>query len=161
MFKKKLKYLRSYLKYKDKIYSYFWYRTGGRQEVAEDLTQEVFLKAWKEYHHFLEGRPFQSWIYRIAHNHLIDYYRTSKKNYKLDDMTRSLSAKDNKTFELKQLLDQLPEREREIIILKYIFGYNYEEIGEMTNQSKGSARVTAHRALKKLRIKNSEEYEVP
>lgn len=154
--KGKIRYLKFYFKYKDKIYSYFWYRTGGKTEIAEDLTQEVFLKAWKEFSSYSRDKPFQAWIYKIAHNHLVDYYRASKPEVEIEKAKKKFENKDTYP-ELWLMLDQLPEKEKDIIIMKYLYGFNYKEIGEMISQSEGSVRVVAHRALKKLKIKNYEE----
>lgn len=154
--KGKIRYLKFYFKYKDKIYSYFWYRTGGKTEIAEDLTQEVFLKAWKEFSSYSRDKPFQAWIYKIAHNHLVDYYRASKPEVEIEKAKKKFENKDAYP-ELWLILDQLPEKEKDIIIMKYLYGFNYKEIGEMISQSEGSVRVVAHRALKKLKTKNYEE----
>lgn len=154
--KGKLHYIKLYFKYKDKIYSYFWYRTGGKTEIAEDLTQEVFLKAWREFSNYSQDKPFQAWIYKIAHNHLVDYYRANKPEVEIEKAKRQCGNKDAYP-ELWLILDQLPEKEKDIIIMKYLYGFNYKEIGEMISQTEGSVRVVAHRALKKLKIKNHED----
>ncbi|MEK7098093.1 MAG: sigma-70 family RNA polymerase sigma factor [Patescibacteria group bacterium] len=154
--KRKLRYIKLYFKFKDKIYSYFWYRTGGKAEIAEDLTQEVFLKAWKEFSNYSQDKPFQAWIYKIAHNHLVDYYRASRPEVDIEKAKKHCGEKDVYP-ELWLMLDQLPEKEKNILVLKYLHGFNYREIGEMIAQSEGSVRVSAYRALKKLKIKNYEK----
>ena len=66
--------------YCPKIYSYLAYHLNGRSEAAEDLTEEVFMKALQNLGSFqFREVPFSSWLYRIAHNHLIDHIRSSKK----------------------------------------------------------------------------------
>ncbi len=150
MFKEKLRYIGYYFQYKDKIYSYFWYRTGKNREIAEDLTQDVFLRAWKEFDKFSESRPFQSWIFKIAHNKLVDYYRAYKIEIDLDRLL-SFSGKETPSPELEIILDKLPEKEKKVLVLKYIHGFEYKEIGKLTAQSEGAARVMAHRALKKIK----------
>src|SRR5437763_6304286 len=68
-----------YEMYFDKIYSYLYFKTMHRNE-AEDLTALVFMKAWEAIDHFQwQGYPFSTWLYRIAHNQLVDHYRTLRE----------------------------------------------------------------------------------
>jgi len=63
-----------------KVYSYLYHHTNGRAQVAEDLSEEVFLKVLEKLQRYQNrGLPFVSWVYRIAHNHLVDYFRTQPK----------------------------------------------------------------------------------
>jgi len=153
MARNKIVYLGHYLKYKDKIYSYFWYRTGMRRELAEDLTQEVFLKAWDKYSSFDTDRSFQAWIYSIAHNHLVDHYRLKRYEYDLEAIADK-TAEEDFSWELWQILNRLPELDREILSLKYLQGFSYKEIAEMLVKTEEAVRVAAHRAIKRLQAKN-------
>ena len=67
-----------YWRFKDKIYNYFYYRTGFNKSVAEDLTSTVFLSALEHFDSYDKSRPFQPWIFRIAHNLLVNHYRQTK-----------------------------------------------------------------------------------
>ena len=71
-------YLAYYREYKDKIYNYFYYRVNFNCALAEDLTSEVFTKALIKFDYFDQERSFQSWVYKIAQNHLFNYYRDNK-----------------------------------------------------------------------------------
>ena len=63
-----------------KVYSYLYHHTNGRAQVAEDLSEEVFVKVLEKLRNYQDrGLPFVSWVYRIAHNHLVDYFRTQPK----------------------------------------------------------------------------------
>src|SRR3569832_1557518 len=74
--------------YSRKIHSYLRYHLNGRAELAEDLAADVFLKAMEKIHSYqFSGVPFSAWLYRIAHNHLIDYLRAlpKKQGVSLDE----------------------------------------------------------------------------
>src|SRR6185369_6271911 len=71
--------------YIDRIYRYIYFRVT-ENEVAEDITSHVFLKAWEKLDTYHPGQsPFVGWLYRIAHNAIIDYYRTRKTPVALDE----------------------------------------------------------------------------
>jgi len=152
---KKVAFLAHYVRFKDKIYSYFWYRTGMQKELAEDLTQEIFLKAWNKFSTFDTNQSFQAWIYRIAHNHLVDYYRGRKVELGEEELINH-GVSDKQSWQLWQMLDELPEEERELVSLKYLQGFSYREIAEILETTEGSARVTVHRIMKKLQAKHQD-----
>ena len=76
-------FLRYYNEYKDKIYTFFLYRVNFNCEQAEDLTADVFLKAFRKFDTFDRARSFQAWIYTIARNHLYNYYRQAGRELEL------------------------------------------------------------------------------
>src|SRR6056297_1297796 len=82
-------FLGFYKQYSNKIYNYFFYRVNFNDEVAEDLTSEVFLKAYKHFDSFDQSQSFQAWIFSIAHNHLANYYRDSKIHFSLDQLSEA------------------------------------------------------------------------
>ena len=90
----------------DKIYRYVVLKVGNRTE-AEDLTQQVFLNALKSISSFKwKGTPFSAWLFRIAHNQVVDYVRKSKKRV-LDPLNESLlvSSDDNPQQLIEKSLD--------------------------------------------------------
>lgn len=79
-------YGKLYLKHLDSIYRYIYFRVNQDRQEAEDLTEIVFFKAWDKLEHFDEkGHGFRAWIYKIAHNLVIDYYRDSNKRTSLNE----------------------------------------------------------------------------
>jgi len=87
--------------YQPRIYRFILVKVGHREE-AEDLTHQVFLNAWKNidgYQH--RGFPFSSWLYSIARNAVIDYYRTNKNEVPLDDAEIKLASTDNPELSLE------------------------------------------------------------
>jgi RNA polymerase sigma-70 factor (ECF subfamily) len=144
--------------YLDKIFRYVYYHVPDRM-AAEDISQEVFVKAWKAIKS-CRGREstFLAWLYRIAHNHLVDHHRRQRKCKSLETQlmsTKSTSVEmaelDLGELELTKALCCLPEEHRSIIILKFIEGFSNQEIGQITKKSQGAIRITQMRALSRLR----------
>ena len=146
--------------YVEKIYKYFYFKTS--QEEAFDLTETVFLKVWENIKSYKKkkGSSFASWIYRIAHNQLVDYYRFNKGNAELDEsepdhrhdispvfLTEQSLSRDN----LKSALDRLKSVYREVITLSFLNGLENEEIAQVLKKSEGSLRVLKFRALRELK----------
>ncbi|MDP2691514.1 MAG: RNA polymerase sigma factor [bacterium] len=154
---------RYYHEYKHKIYSYLYYRSGRDKALAEDLVSEVFLKALEKFHTFVEEKSFQSWIYAIAHNHLIDHFRKNKmKKVDLEAMENVLEAEQDTQVMLRkritaehvgELLGYLSDVEREIILLRYHQGLPLKAIADIVDMTETGLRVRVHRALGKMRKK--------
>jgi RNA polymerase sigma-70 factor (ECF subfamily) len=130
-------------------------------ELAEDLTSLVFLKAWENMNTFRIGRSlFGAWLYRIAHNAVIDHYRTRKTVVSLEDAAPlQLSYKDEidrkldlqiLAQELIQGLKVLTGTQQEVLILRFILGYTTPEIAQSLNKQQGAIRALQMRGLKRL-----------
>ena len=97
-------FLDNYNKYLDKIYNYIWYRVGFDKSVTEDLCSEIFLKAYKGFKDFDQSKPFQSWIYAIAKNHLLNYYRVNGREVSIEcaiDISHDALSKLNSDLEVQ------------------------------------------------------------
>ena len=147
-----------YVEYVEPIYRYIFYQVKDKM-ITEDITQEVFLKAWNSIH-TCEGKEhtFSSWLYRIAHNSIIDTFRRKKWEFSLDSDTAAKVIDDKSDLETrleyKQLLDNiasLPANQRQVIILKFIQGLDNQEIGQVMLKSQGAIRILQMRALDTLR----------
>jgi len=78
--------------YMPRIFRFIVLKVGTRQD-AEDLTQQVFVNAWRHIHSFeFQGFPFSSWLYRIASNAVIDHYRTSRPTYDIEKIPEEIIA---------------------------------------------------------------------
>ena len=149
-------------KYSDKIYRFIYYKVINK-ELAEDLTSQCFLKAWEQISAGQKIKTFQAWVYRIARNLVVDYYRTREKEelpliYQNDVENEANEPKFNpeETLdpqELEKLLLSLKNEVREIVILKYIEELSINEIAKIMEKSAGNIRVILHRALKDLQDK--------
>lgn len=149
-----------YDQYKHKIYSYLYYRSGKNKEIAEDLTSEVFMKALEKFESYKKDSSFQSWIYAIAHNHLIDHFRKNKSTVDLEDVenilesdgdARSSLTKRVAVEEVQELLSYLTDEEREVVLLRYQQDLPMQDIADIVGKPDTTVRVVIHRALSKLR----------
>jgi len=162
MANKKTTFLHYYNEYKDKIYNYFYYRVNFNEAMAEDLTSEVFLKALDKFDNFDISRPFQAWIYAIAHNHLCNYYRVANREIELDE-TRAdnldLNEKVSALVEINRIvaiIHTLDDYCRDILLLKYVDQMESAEIAELLGKQEGAVRTQLSRAIKILRGKYEE-----
>src|SRR3990167_9035534 len=121
--------------YSLKIHSYFLARVNYDEEVAKDLASATFEKCLKSLRKFRwEGIPFSAWLYKIAHNTLIDYYRKASKTNSYDESIEYVLKDESINIEnsviqadtnerLNALLRNVSDREKEIIGLKFFEGY--------------------------------------
>jgi len=154
------KFQQFYIQYIDSVYNYIFYRVGRKRDRAEDLTSEIFLKAFKKFDTFDETKgKFQSWIFRIAHNHLVNHYRDSKKEVSIDEIGPIKDKKelfiedlirDEQKEVLMKVLDDLPTESRTIIHLRYFEGLSYDEISHIVGKKPSALRVKVHRLLDHL-----------
>ena len=150
--------------YMDPIYRYVFYQVGNRA-TAEDLTEEVFIKAWRGIPKYrFRERPFSAWLYRIAHNHVVDYFRTSHQAQSLDEVKLADSGEPASQLENRQLqemlssaISDLTEQQKQIVVLKFVEEMDNREIEQVTGKSQGAIRVMQMRALAALRDRLSKE----
>ncbi len=146
--------------YVQRIYRFIYFKVSNREE-AEDITSEVFLKAWNHIQEKKEVKSFSGLLYRIARNCVIDLYRSRSSHPEfLSD--EGVDAGDRGKWQLDikirvdnqkiiQALKKMKQEYREIITLRYVDELEINEIAEITNKGKIAVRVTLHRALKKLK----------
>jgi len=146
-----------YNQFKNKIYNYFLYRVGFDKSLAEDLTSEVFVKALKSFDDFDESKKFQSWIYMIAHNHLVNHYKSDKHNVPLELVEDFLHYSDNGAedrYELERVLkiiSSMDLSDREVLRLKLVDELSNQEIADILAKEEGAIRTQISRSLNKLR----------
>jgi RNA polymerase sigma-70 factor (ECF subfamily) len=140
------------------IYNFIYYKTH-HQETAEDLTSETFFKALRNITSVDVNRSFVSWLYKIAHNTVIDFYRKKRPTQDIDDVwdlsddTDIVRDVENASeFEkIKVHLKKLSSLEREIIVMRVWQDLSYKEIAEITGKSEANSKMIYSRSLKKLR----------
>jgi len=148
-----------YDQYIKKIYDFIYFKTHHKQ-TAEGLTSTTFIKALKGIGSFKsDGGSFQAWVYRIARNTVIDYYRTKKADSSLEDVW-DLSTNDDierdintatKLEKVQQYLKKLPSEQRDIILLRLWSGLSYQEIAGIVGKTESNCKVILSRTLKKLK----------
>jgi len=140
-----------------RIYGYVYYRIH-HPEDTEDLTSEVILKMIKALKN--QRGNFHAWIYKIAANTIIDFYRKRAKRaevsftelpHEIPDKSPAFSEQVLTQERLRKALNNITEEQRQVIILKFIQGYNNEEVAKIMGKSIGAAKVLQFRALRSLR----------
>jgi RNA polymerase sigma-70 factor (ECF subfamily) len=146
--------------YANAIYRYCAFQVP-RPADAEDLTTQVFLRAWQAIDRYrVTERPFSAWLYRIARNAAVDYHRAASRHVPLPDEAdwpsgnaepAALVEGAEMTAALQRALGQLRAEERQVILLRFIEGLSHDQVAAVTGKSVGALRILQHRTLKKLR----------
>ena len=144
-----------FLSYFQPVFRYIFIRTRKRQD-AEDLAQTVFLKFYQSLHNFSFQKEPLAYLFTIARNTLIDHLR--KHRFEPIELAEQLNApeplSEHAQFDLTEFLNELDERQKDCLILRFINGYRAEEIGKILNLSPNNVRQIQSRALKQLRQKH-------
>lgn len=147
-----------YDRFQPEILRYLAHRTRDL-EAAEDLTQQVFLKAWQAIPRFEQrGVPFKAWLYRMAHNQMVDHFRTHKPTTELGDFDLPDEADQESALltgemneALQRALARLSEDHRQVLTLRFLMEKSAREIGEVTGRKEVTVRGLQMRALQALR----------
>jgi len=151
-----------YEKYVDRVYRHVYYRVSSQAD-AEDITQEVFIKAWKAIKQYkYKGASFMAWLSAIAHNSIVDYYRSKKEFISLEETEVSNQARETSLEEMAEIgfnqsyirsaILKLKGDKQKVILKHFIDGFSYREIARALNKSEGAVRVIQYRALNDLRL---------
>ena len=147
----------------DEIYRYIYLRIGDRQD-AEDMTEQVFLKAWQALPNYnTTGCRFINWLYRISHNIVVDHHRSRQPVISGEDLSSADSLPDRtqvnvldkvilneESVYLVQAIEKLPEDYQQVIILRFVEGLGHAEISQIMDRSEVACRGIQHRALAML-----------
>lgn len=146
------------------IYNSIYYKVN-QKELAEDLTEEVFIKVWDNLHKFKfsDNIPFSSWVYRISWNLVIDYFRKYKnevfideefeikdENCTIEDFRNSTENSYNQKL-LSKALARLNPDQRDVIIFKYVNDLDYSEISTIMDKPEWTIRQLHSRTIKALK----------
>ena len=146
------------------VFRYVYALTGGSQEDAEDLTAETFLRAWKARHQFHgEMDSAIGWLIRIAKSLVIDDYRRTVRgsrnlsaDFDSESTPEQTAIQEEQQKFLIRLVADLPDEQREIIILRYLLGWRVNDIAQYMGASENKISVSLHRTLAKLHEKWTE-----
>lgn len=145
--------------YSQKIYRFIYLKIGHK-ELAEDLLSDTFVKAWLKIKQVNSHKALSSWLYQVAKNNIIDYYRLKKTTVNLEEVEdtledsvnpvdeTNLSIEQKKTLEF---LEQLPSDQAQVIRYKFFEDLTNQEIAHIMNKNEGAIRVIQHRAILKLK----------
>lgn len=160
------------IRYQGKLFAYL-YRLIGDKDEAEDLLQNVFIKAYRNINSYDTNRKFSSWIYRIAHNEAVNHIkRKSLKRFislenivSTKDKLESASEEDNAeekwikketNQEVDEAIKKLPFKYRQVLVLRYFSDKSYEEISEILGKPVNTVGTLIKRAKDKLSIELDE-----
>ena len=140
-----------YEEYFDRVY-YKVLSVVKNYDDAEDICQETFISVYKNLSKFREESNIYTWIYRIAINKTYDFFKKRKVEFEINDDVLSLPEDIN--FDTKVILQEklklISEKEREIVILKDIYGYKLKEIAEIKNMNLSTVKSVYYKALKDM-----------
>lgn len=148
-----------YERYIDQIFGFVFRKTSDRA-VAEDVTSQVWIKAMKGLQKFShrEWASFKSWIYRIAQNSVIDYYRSTQVEVDIEDifelgfsldMAQYIDNKD-KLWEVQSFLSGLSPIEQEVVVLRVWDELSYKEIAELLGKKEDNCKQIYKRTMLKV-----------
>jgi len=154
-----------YDEYIDKIYRFIALKVNS-QDIAQDLCSETFVRAWRCFDENKKIDNPRAFLYQIARNLVIDYYREKGRaqiiqvenipliDEKVDLEERSL--KDSDLNDIKAVMADIKPEYQDVVTLHYVEDYDVSEIAKILNKSEGNVRVMLHRALKSIKSKIEE-----
>jgi len=156
-------------KYQQPLLNYIG-RTVGEYELALELTQDVFIKTYSSLHSYHSHYKFSTWLYKIASNYIIDYWRKKKiKAFSIDQQSKKedspppiqIPAKETSIYEKYELseikgkietaLEKIPSHLREIFVWKHINEFSYQEIAEIKDLPVGTIKNRVFKAKELIR----------
>jgi RNA polymerase sigma-70 factor (ECF subfamily) len=130
-------------------------RLCGDRDMAEDLTQETFVLAWRKLSSFRGDSAFGSWLYRITTNTVLSYLRKNKNfinSLDIADLPEAGKSDDLLAqMGLEQAIGKLPDGARAVFVLYSVEGYRHDEIAGLLKIAQGSSKAQLHRARQLLR----------
>ncbi|MFH1486110.1 MAG: sigma-70 family RNA polymerase sigma factor [Chloroflexota bacterium] len=149
-----------YEEHLDRIYRYMVLRVGNKTE-AEDLTEQVFLKALESIGKYrLRGAPFASWLFKIAHNLVVDYFRRASR-MQTTSITEAIPSTGKEVWEQIELklkfdavtaaIKRLTEAQQQVISLRFAGGLSSAEVATVMGRSEGAVKALQHSALVALK----------
>ncbi|MFO7615660.1 MAG: sigma-70 family RNA polymerase sigma factor [Bacteroidales bacterium] len=147
-----------YLLYAQPVFRYLYSRIGSIPE-AEDATAQTFLAALERLPKYRHDGYFASWLFSIARNKAMDYFRKQRKEAPLDEAEHipvdanllQQVIHTERTAALSRLISALPEDEQELIRLRYVAELGFAEIGNLLGQKEDTAKKTLYRLLARLK----------
>lgn len=146
--------------YAERVYRYLAFRVHDAME-AEDLTAETFIKAWQHLRDYrAQVAPFGAWLFRIAHNVLVDYWRrrARRATIPLEAVADTLNGKAAHAFaqtltraDLEHGIEQLTDLQQQVITLRFIAGCSIAETARVMRRSEEAVKDLQHKGLVALR----------
>ena len=151
-----------YDNYFEQIFRFSFKRLGGMEDVAGDVTQQVFIKAMANLNRYEDrGLPFSSWLYRIAQNEVSMFFRKQKKNYTVpvdENRIQDLASEANLSSymsmddqaQLVEILNELEDDHMDLIELRFFQEMSFKEIAAIYGITEANAKMRTYRILERL-----------
>ena len=152
-------FVQVYDTYFDQINRYLRYRVSNTWD-ADDLTAQVFTKAFEHFDQCRQRERIGAWIFQIAHNTYVDYLRKRKEHLPLDEhilQTNTWAQPEDTALaceeveELKKCLQELSQEQRDVLLLRYFGDLKYNQIALVLNKKDATVKTVGFRAMQKLR----------
>ncbi|MFA5173255.1 MAG: RNA polymerase sigma factor [Candidatus Paceibacterota bacterium] len=144
-----------------RIYRFIFLKVGNREE-SEDITHQVFLSAWQNIKSFrIKEVPFSSWLYKIAKNKVIDYYRSKKPVSSFESMDENaiesssfpelLAEKSMELERIRNAMAKITEEQQDVLIMRFVEDLPIKEVALALDKSIGAVKLIQFRAVNKLK----------
>ncbi len=162
----RLAFEKLYRQHLQRIHALCWRMCGGVESLADEMTQEAFVRAWQKLGSFKMQSRFGTWMHRVAVNVVLSDRRIrlrtmqreqSLEVVKVEPTTAGDASSSSETRDLESAIAALPERARSVLVLHDIEGYRHSDIAEMTGMAVGSSKAQLHRARKLVRARLGEK----
>jgi len=154
-----------YDKYFESIFRFIFKRLGGDEETSGDLSQQTFIKAMANLDKYEDrGFPFSSWLYRIAQNEVLMFFREQKRNITVSieertvldlfeeaNISKSMSQEDQE--KLMAMLNEMEQEHLDLIELRFFQEMSFKEIADIYSITEANAKMRIYRILEKLNKK--------
>ncbi len=151
-------------RYEKKLHLYIKRKSNASSEDIKDILQNIFIKVYKNINDFDPTLRFSSWIYRIAHNEMIDWYRKEKRTPRIyleenETLFKAIASETNLTNDalvdeakvnIRKVIESLPQKYQEIVELRFFEDKTYEEIADILKIPPGTVAIRINRVKKKL-----------
>lgn len=150
-----------YDRYQPRIYRFVLAKVGHREE-AEDLTHQVFLKAWQNLGGYrFRGLPLSGWLYQIARNQVIDFYRTQKDHQSLESLDTDTVPDENNVESaaesslrmetVRRVMNGLTGEQQDVVLLRFVDDLAIKDVAKIMKKSEGAVKLLQYRAILTLK----------
>lgn len=160
-----------YEKYFKAVFRYSYKRLGRNRELAEDITSETFVKAIDKFHTYsYQNKPFVVWLYTIAHNLIVNYYRSKKENnisidaneidpVKKEDNILDKLSKEELKERINNKVSKLSDELNNLFTLRHTEDLTFAEIGKLLGEKEQTVKMRYYRGIESLKalLINEEE----
>ena len=148
-----------YRKHLGRVNALCWRLCGGNESLAQEMTQDAFVRAWQKMHLFRGESAFGTWLHRLTVNVVLGDKRSRMRRLAHeqpmeeipDGFLKSRDAGPATRMDLEKQIARLPDRARTVLILHDIEGFRHAEIAQMADMAVGTSKAQLHRARKLLR----------